>query len=144
MAIERRAFLRRARDASLGMAVGGSLPLLLSACAGVPYAHFRRSGNLLRVPRAAFETSSGVLLDFPDEGMPIYVHRHGEERYSAVLTRCTHQGCQTDPDQERIRCPCHGSEYSMDGRVLQGPAERALTRYAISIEGDEILVDVGR
>ncbi len=143
MAVERRAFLRRARDVSLCVAVGGSLPLL-SACAGVPYAHFRRSGTLLRVPRSAFETSPGVLLDFPEEGMPIYVHRHGEGKYSAVLTRCTHLGCQAAPDQERIRCPCHGSEYSMDGRVLQGPAERALTRYATSVEGDEILVEVGR
>ena len=143
MAVERRTFLKRARNVSLGVAVGGCLPWV-SGCAGVPYADFRRSGNVLRVPRAAFATSPGVLLNFPDEGMPIYVHRHGEGRYSAVLTRCTHQGCQADPDQDRIRCPCHGSEYSLDGRVLQGPAERSLTRYAISVEGDEILVEVGR
>ena len=143
MGMERRTFLRRARDVSVGASICGALPWV-TACASVPYAEFRRSGGVLRVPRAAFETAPGVLLSFPDEGMPIYVHQHTERRYSAVLTRCTHQGCQADPDQDRIRCPCHGSEYSLDGRVLQGPAEQSLTRYPVSVERDDILVEVGR
>lgn len=141
--LERRAFLARARDTALGIGLCGALPVL-SSCATVPFAEFRRSGGVLRVSRSVFASAPGVLLDFPDEGVPIYVHQHDAGRYSAVLTRCTHQGCQADPAGDRIRCPCHGSQYTLDGRVLEGPAERPLTRYPVSVEGDELLVEVGR
>lgn len=116
----------------------------MTACAAVPFADFRRDGDVVRVARTEFDGSPGVLLRTADDPMPVYVHRHSEARYSAVLTRCTHQGCEAEPEAERIVCPCHGSEYAFDGRVLQGPAERPLTRYPVSISGDEIHVEIPR
>ncbi len=141
--LNRREFLEKARNASVGAACCGGLAWL-SGCAAVPFAEFRREGNVLRVSRAEFDTAPGVLLRIPEDPMPIYLHRHTEDRYSAVLTRCTHQGCEAEPEADRIVCPCHGSEYSFSGQVLRGPAERPLTRYPVSVSGDQIYVEVGR
>jgi nitrite reductase/ring-hydroxylating ferredoxin subunit len=38
-------------------------------------------------------------------------------------------------------CPCHGSAFSIDGKVLTGPAVRSLPHYALSFEGDDAIVD---
>jgi hypothetical protein len=44
--------------------------------------------------------------------------------------RCTHQGCVLREDEPTgsWACPCHGSRFEPDGRVVQGPARTALAR----------------
>jgi nitrite reductase/ring-hydroxylating ferredoxin subunit len=42
--------------------------------------------------------------------------------------KCTHLGCTVgwDAGDGVFACPCHGSRYSSNGEVVQGPAPRAL------------------
>lgn len=53
--------------------------------------------------------------------------RRGEE-VRALSAKCTHLGCTVSVSEDRgsLFCPCHGSEYDLDGGVLKGPAPRAL------------------
>jgi nitrite reductase/ring-hydroxylating ferredoxin subunit len=49
-------------------------------------------------------------------------------RLHAVSAVCTHLGCLVHWNQaeQTWDCPCHGSRFDPDGRVLAGPAESAL------------------
>ncbi len=53
---------------------------------------------------------------------------------------CTHLGCayHWDSRKDVFACPCHGSAFALDGKVLAGPAPRPLDRYAVKIEGDQL------
>jgi Rieske Fe-S protein len=55
--------------------------------------------------------------------------------YRCFTAKCTHQGCAVAKiSGGKIHCPCHGSQFSItDGRVLQGPATRALAKKKIKI-----------
>ena len=57
---------------------------------------------------------------------------------------CTHQKCVVayNPDHKRIECPCHGSIYDLDGKVLSGPAPAPLQTYPAEIKDDKIIVDL--
>lgn len=70
------------------------------------------------------------------------LYRPDEGTVLAYTSVCTHQGCKVGTgDSKNFICPCHGSEYSkLDGSVTQGPAPKALTRYATSIEGDKVKI----
>ena len=63
--------------------------------------------------------------------------------FYALWARCTHLGCTPNwfADQNRFRCPCHCSNYNLDGDVIAGPAPRALWRTKIELAstGDLII-----
>lgn len=57
---------------------------------------------------------------------------------------CTHLGCTVgwQADQHRFVCPCHGSEYDPEGRVVKGPAPRSLPLMTVVVKQNQIrLVD---
>ncbi|NNV57501.1 QcrA and Rieske domain-containing protein [Limnovirga soli] len=62
--------------------------------------------------------------------------------FSALSLTCTHQGCTVAYDQSssQFACPCHGSEFTSTGAVLQGPAATALAKFKITINGNTITV----
>ena len=76
------------------------------------------------------------------EGQKLAVFKDGEGYLLALSSRCTHMGCTVDwNDAERTwDCPCHGSRYSVDGQVIQGPAVKALAMVPVKgskkTEGD--------
>lgn len=57
--------------------------------------------------------------------------------------QCTHLGCayHWEEGKNEFVCPCHDSVFSLDGKVVSGPAPRPLDQYAVKIEGTKILLD---
>ena len=45
-----------------------------------------------------------------------------------INTTCTHMGCQTNWNnaEKSWDCPCHGSRFNIDGKVIEGPAVKDL------------------
>jgi menaquinol-cytochrome c reductase iron-sulfur subunit len=60
----------------------------------------------------------------------------------AFSPQCTHLGCvyHWESGGNKFVCPCHASEFAMDGKVLAGPAPRPLDRFASRIEGGKLLI----
>lgn len=58
----------------------------------------------------------------------VAAYRDYDGRLYEVSATCTHVGCGLEfNDAEKTwDCPCHGSRFSVDGRVLHGPAVRDL------------------
>ena len=57
---------------------------------------------------------------------------------------CTHLGCTVKwhAEQKHFICPCHGSQYDPQGRVVHGPAKRALPLVTVVVKQNQIrLVD---
>jgi len=137
--MRRRDFVKRLPVVGSGLVLGGS-SLALSACAGVRYVVPREGAEGLAIGQVELGEEGEAFLQAPGMERPVYLRRLDSGELVALLAACTHQGCQPEPIGDRLVCPCHGSEFALDGRVLQGPAERPLTRYPVTVEGDEIVV----
>ncbi|MCL4394376.1 MAG: ubiquinol-cytochrome c reductase iron-sulfur subunit [Chloroflexi bacterium] len=61
------------------------------------------------------------------ENARAYVGRD-ERGFYAIIAICTHLGCTPRLEADAFACPCHGSRFTRDGTVVNGPAGRALDR----------------
>jgi cytochrome b6-f complex iron-sulfur subunit len=62
----------------------------------------------------------------------------------AFLGICSHLGCTPRwvPEEQLFKCPCHGSNFNIEGDVVGGPAPRPLWRLAVSLAPDgQVVVD---
>ena len=62
----------------------------------------------------------------------------------AIRPVCTHLGCTVEwqSGQSRFVCPCHGSQYDAQGRVVRGPARRSLPLITTVVKHNQVrLVD---
>ncbi|HZS30388.1 MAG TPA: hypothetical protein VFA37_03960 [Gaiellaceae bacterium] len=93
---------------------------------------------------------------------------NGEPSFTIISNRCTHLGCPTQPNgpsgqqftgvatvKERTAngplqllpvipagygCPCHGSQFDVEGNRTAGPAVRALDRYEFEIDHGRLVL----
>ena len=72
----------------------------------------------------------------------VVVTQPAEGDFKAFGSTCTHQGCQVaEVADGQIKCPCHGSRYSIeDGSVQAGPAPDPRPGVAIAVAGDQVVL----
>ncbi|MGF6885821.1 Rieske Fe-S protein [Nocardia sp. GAS34] len=60
--------------------------------------------------------------------------------FEGFSTTCTHAGCKVNQVVNGlIQCPCHGSEFHLDGSVARGPASRPLDAHPVKVSGDSVI-----
>jgi hypothetical protein len=71
------------------------------------------------------------VIRFDGEKIALYKDQHGE--LFAVSPICTHMKCSVAWNETELSwdCPCHGSRFSFDGKVLTGPADHDLQKIAL-------------
>jgi cytochrome b6-f complex iron-sulfur subunit len=72
----------------------------------------------------------------------IMVVRVSDTQVAAVSAICTHSGCENlyTASAMRFDCPCHGSQFALNGSVLRGPARRSLRTYTATLTGTTITI----
>lgn len=129
-----------------GVAVGGMSVPLLAACGGEETtgpstetsSPSPTAAEPVSVPAADVPVGGGTIL--PDD--LVVVTQPSEGEFKAFTAICTHQKCPvTEIADGEIKCPCHGSRYSIeDGSVVGGPAPAPLEEFSIAQEGDNLVV----
>jgi Rieske Fe-S protein len=70
---------------------------------------------------------------------------HDAAGFWAVSAVCPHLGCIVAPMSGGFSCPCHGSRFGADGKVVQGPAPSPLSWFEMSLAPDgQLVVNVTR
>lgn len=139
--INRREFLNLAWLASLGV--------LLVDLGGVTYLfalpRFREGefGGEFPLGRAAdsLPTPGSGPVNFPSGRF--WLVQTADNQVLALYKVCTHLGCLYNwvDENDLFRCPCHGSQFQLDGTYIRGPAPRSLDRFIVRVldrDGNEV------
>lgn len=140
--------------------LASSLPVAIAACSSnntntqaktnnsptgeTPITSSPRSDGFVVVGTVADLTQKGQVLNKRSAVGPVLVVRNpaATNQLVAVNPSCTHLGCTVDwkSQPRQFVCPCHGSKFGTNGRVVTGPAEKPLKTYQAKIEGNSVLV----
>ena len=136
--MDRKYFLKLA---SLGAVCGGILPLL-EGCATYRYVDSQQENGHLKIAKTAFQEDQFVLVRNPQATSPIYLRKKEDGSFRALLLECTHKQCSVNPSENRLSCPCHGSQFDATGNVLEGPAKKNLFAYRVNTDPEYIYIEL--
>jgi Rieske Fe-S protein len=133
----RRDFVLKGFGALVAAAVMGALPRSVAA-QPIRWIEGTGSGSARRYP---VPSEDGVHIDRDAE---IIVVRH-QGTVAAFSLACPHQHAATRwlAAEDLFQCTKHHSEYTPLGVYVKGRATRNMDRLAISVQGDELVVDAG-
>lgn len=148
--LSRRRFCAGACQAASGMALatvftgcGGGSPTSPDnpgVALGVSQGRFTGGNVEVTVAGTALSNVGGAVLVESIAGV-FLVSRTADTTFSAIDAVCTHQSCTvTNADGDIYVCPCHGSRYDRNGRVVQGPAPASLRRYNSSFSNGTVTI----
>jgi nitrite reductase/ring-hydroxylating ferredoxin subunit len=72
---------------------------------------------------------AGAYKIFTEPRLGDFVLKRDSEAFIAFNLICTHLGCTVRDNSGFLKCPCHGSEYDINGAVTRGPADANLKSY---------------
>ncbi len=106
---------------------------MLGACASLQALPVPMEGGRIRLrlsDHPALAQPGGSIKIQPNGAKdPLYVLALPAAEFAVLSPICSHRGCTVDIKGPSLVCPCHGSTYDREGRVLRGPAERPLDRF---------------
>jgi len=134
-----------------GCAAIGSVALaaLLEGCGTANYYAIADFGSSrIAVKKSEFvDLSNGqskerkyVLVKNDRMGFPICIYKQSVNEFTALYIQCTHKGCELQPNDNYLQCPCHGSEFSNRGAVQHGPAESNLKQFSVTTDNEIIYI----
>lgn len=135
---QRRDFLRGlAASATTALLAVGVTPAAARAFVVALGEATERRGNQVSYPVPAADSAT------IDRANEVIVVRFQNVGYAFALS-CPHQNTSLKwlPNDGVFQCPKHKSRYRPDGSFIEGRATRGMDRYAVTRDGDKMLVDL--
>lgn len=147
----RRTFCTRA----MALAAFGAVGTLFDGCSNSPTS----PSNVPSLPVVTGTRVAGVITVTVDASSPLstignaalvqtlggdfLVARAAQNSFVALSAICTHQTCTiTGFGSQNYVCPCHGSTFDINGRVLGGPAPASLPQYVTQFANGVLTITV--
>ena len=146
--MNRKDFLKTCGFACLG---GSAIVTLMQSCTVTKTISGNIENSDLMVAISDFESVSDdkiifkkyVIINNDVLKFPICVYRIEENKYNALWLECTHQGNEVQVFGDKLQYPAHGIEFSNSGLVTNGPADRNLRTFPVTIEGNYLKISLG-
>lgn len=71
----------------------------------------------------------------------IFIYRL-DDSVQVLDAHCTHMGCLLNYDKlsKKFNCPCHKSQFSIEGKRLKGPANRNLDKISFVVKNKILFI----
>ncbi|MBF0504384.1 MAG: ubiquinol-cytochrome c reductase iron-sulfur subunit [Candidatus Omnitrophica bacterium] len=147
--IQKRNFIKGLTAALLGfLTLGLSLPFVSYL---IPASNEGADRKFIKVPNfSAIPVGKPTKMTFEDLDVQafirsqvvydVWVIKHSDTQATVYSPLCPHLNCRYTFINNQFNCPCHGSLFDENGKVIGGPSPRPLDTLAYKIESGELYV----
>jgi nitrite reductase/ring-hydroxylating ferredoxin subunit len=125
----RKDFLKVSGKVSCSVLLSGSAISALESCSGIKALPVTSDNGKIKVPLSEFAESNIRILRVAGLEYDMMVAKKTDGMYSAVLMRCSHQDWNLTANNKGLFCGLHGSSFTLDGQVTNGPATQPLKTF---------------
>ena len=138
--MERRHFIKNTCIFCLGAAIPAAL---ISACSG-PGTLFKTTAvnGIVSISRSAFTDKNYLIVRPENYNYDIFIHHPSENTFDAVLMKCTHRDAPLNYTSKGLVCNDHGSRFSFEGNVIKEPATAPLKKFPVTINNEQIIINL--
>lgn len=141
--MDRKEFIKNCGAICLG---GAFFTAALQSCGTIRNFNADIEGSDIIIPLSYFVGKQGfkkyIVISNEILQYPICVYRMSETNFSALWMSCTHQGAELQVFGDQLHCAAHGSEFSSDGNVQNGPADRKLRTFPVTVEEKQLKISL--
>ena len=121
----------------------GSLPVIAIGSLSYPFIRFIFFSEGIKKERVVVQINKIVALVTKFNHPPMFIVKEKNKEPLVLDSHCTHMGCivNFDPKKNIFICPCHGSEYNINGINIRGPTKRPLHRELTKVINNEVVID---
>lgn len=158
MKITRREFFLKSAGAIVVVSSSGLLSTIVTSCSdnptdpanGTPLSTIQGTvvNNEITIDIASSpiaNQNTRALVKYNNDNGSILVEHNSDDTYKALSGICTHQNCvvsEFDGSKSVFVCPCHGSQFDLNGNVKQGPASTKLSTYSTRVENNSLIISL--
>ncbi len=132
---------RRAVLCGVAVISFGFIPEAAIAAGGVTQTKDKKIRVDLKVNKNLAKVGGVVTIDLSD-GSSIALVRTAKAvtGFTALNLSCTHQGITVQQNGNAWLCPAHGSQYALNGKLINGPARSALMKYPVKATSSAVII----
>ena len=122
------------------------MTFLMESCGTVHYALNNTEANRIKILKSEFLNTKNkerkfVVVKNDKLQFPVGLYLNNG-KYTALYMQCTHQGCELHANKTSLVCPCHGSEFSTEGKVQSAPADKDLKQFKVISDNENIYIEL--
>jgi cytochrome b6-f complex iron-sulfur subunit len=140
--MERRDFIKKGACGVCAAITSGFIAsALLSSCkTGLGVIKTSSTDNKVTIALSEFAQSDYKLIRVANYNYDLAIQKQKDGSFETLVLECTHAGQPLTKTGNTYYCTLHGSQFSHDGRVLKGPADRDMKKLKTSIDNNNIVI----
>jgi nitrite reductase/ring-hydroxylating ferredoxin subunit len=140
---DRRTFIKQAGTGCFAIAGLSGMMSLLSSCSGLAILKAEPVENKISIAKSEFKPEEKTKIIRANQlNYDILLVKEPSGSFHALQMRCTHFDNNLVANSKGLTCSLHGSTYDFEGRVTNGPAFTALTRYSVTTDTNNIIINL--
>ena len=97
---------------------------------------------MVTIPLTAFEKDRFKLVRIHNYDYDIAIQKNEDGTFTTLLLMCTHAGHPLTKTGPNYYCTLHGSQFTHEGVVTKGPAEKNLTHLKSTTQSGNLLIQL--
>lgn len=141
--MNRKDFIKGSCGVCIALSSGFVLSAIMSSCK-TPLGVVKTSAkdNMIQIPLTEFEQADYKLVRVSNYDFDLAVRKNPDGSFLTLVLECTHAGQPLTRTGNTYYCTLHGSQFSQEGKLLKGPAERDLKKLTTKTIKDHLSISL--